>query len=263
MPKFSFSWRKLCVLLTAMGFCAPVLANRLTVAPESHLLFHLGADLILYLHIGGGALGILTGLAASLSKKGSVIHRKSGMVFFWSMALCYTIGALVAPFLETQQSTNFVAAVLALYLLFSGVSAAKRHQFMAGFQEKLGLVVASLITLLGAVFMYLTIQSPNGSMDGSPPQAYVLFLLVGGLAMIGDALAIKKGKLSNPVRIMRHLWRMSMSFFIASGSVFFGQIQFFPDWFAQSLLPIALGFFPIVIMVIYLGKFGYLKVKRA
>jgi hypothetical protein len=235
-------------------FASPASANRLEVQSDAHWFFHLGALALLYLHIAGGAIGIVSGVLASLTVKGSKSHRIAGKVFFWGMLICYLIGALVAPFLDSQQSTNFVAAILALYLLVSGVSAARRRNFTAQTSEKIGLLVATAITLLGAVFMYLSSQSPNGSVDGSPPQAYILFVVAGGLAVLGELQVIYKKRLSNTARIARHLWRMCTSFFIASGSLFFGQAQFFPDWFNESLLPLMLGFFPFLIMLIYLVK---------
>lgn len=237
-------------------------ANTLDVPSDSSWFIQFGASLLLYSHIGGGALGILSGIVASISKKGSVLHIRAGRVFFWSMSVCYLIGAVVSPFLDTQQSTNFVASILALYLLLSGVSAAQRRQFVAGGREKTGLVIAVLITGVGAVFMYLAAQSPDGSVDGSPPQAYVLFILAGSIGIIEEVRTIYLKKLTQNARIVRHLWRMSMSFFIASGSAFFGQAQFFPSWFNESLLPLLLGFFPLVVLLIYVAKHTIIVIKQ-
>ena len=245
------------------AYCStPVLANTLEVSPDANWIAHAGAALLLYLHIGGGALGIVSGLIASLAVKGSVLHRKAGVLFFWAMLVCYVIGALVSPFLNSQQSTNFVAAVLALYLLLSGVSAAKRRRFVAGMPEKIGLVMALLITTIGITFMVLSAQSPDGSLDGSPPQAYLLFVLAGSLALIGELKVLWQKTLSQTARVVRHLWRMCMSFFIASGSAFFGQAQFFPSWFNDSFLPLILGFFPLLIMLIYTGKYAVSSLIR-
>lgn len=262
MPAYLIKPSLMLVACFAMLLSFPASAVRLEIAPESHWILHLGAGILLYTHITGGALGILSGIVASVSKKGSRVHRASGKLFFWSMFICYLIGAFVAPLLDIQQSTNFVAAVLALYLLCTGVSAANRRKFVAGNQEKIGVLVALTITVLGAVFMYLAAQSPDGSLDGSPPQAYILFLVAGGLAVIGDIKALMQKQLSQIARIARHLWRMSMSFFIASGSAFFGQAEFFPDWFSDSLLPVAFGFFPLIILLIYVIKYSWLAIKQ-
>lgn len=237
-------------------------ANTLDVPADASWYIHVGAAVVLYSHIGGGALGILFGIVASLAKKGSVLHIRSGRIFFWAMAVCYLIGAVVSPFLDSQQSTNFVASILALYLLLSGVSAARRRKFLAGNREKIGLAIALLITMMGAVFMYLAAQSPNGSVDGSPPQAYILFILAGSIAIFEEARTIYVKQVSQNARVVRHLWRMCMSFFIASGSAFFGQAQFFPDWFNESMLPLLLGFFPLVVLLIYVGKHTLIAIKQ-
>ncbi|NMH60396.1 hypothetical protein [Alteromonas ponticola] len=229
-------------------------AAKLTVEPESHWWLSFGAAVILYAHIGAGVIGVVTGFVTSFTFKGGRTHRMTGRLFVVAMLVCYLLAAIVSPFLETQQSTNFVAAILALYLLISGTRAAQCRTFVAGLGEKIGLVCALFITMLGATFMYLSYQSPDGSFDGSPAQAYVLFIVVGSLAFAGDLTALVKKSLSHKMRISRHLWRMCMSFFIASGSLFFGQAQVFPDWFNASLLPLALGFFPIAILIVYFVK---------
>lgn len=244
----------LSTFLMLVLFSASANANRLEVSAEAPWILHISALFLLYAHIGGGAIGLGSGVVASLSKKGSFVHRIAGKVFFISMFICYLIGALVSPFLDSQQSTNFVAAILALYLLVTGVVVARRKKFVAGLAEKIGLVVAILITSLGVTFMYLAAQSPGGSLDGSPPQAYVLFIVAGGLAAIGELNVIIRKQLGPVARVARHLWRMCMSFFIASGSLFFGQAQFFPEWFNQSILPILFGFFPLSVLIIYIAK---------
>lgn len=231
-----------------------VLAENLEVAKETSILLHWGAKLLLYAHIAGGIIGMFAGTVASLASKGKLIHRKAGQVFYWAMLVCYLIGALVAPFLQTGQRTNFVAGILALYLLTSGVSAAKRHKFNAGVTEKLGLVIAFTITFLGACFILLAHNSPTSTIDDSPPQAFVLFVVAGTLALIGEIRVLLVKTLTNAQRTIRHLWRMCFSFFIASGSLFFGQPGIFPDWFNSSMLPLLFGFFPFFILLIFLGR---------
>lgn len=249
----SFSIVVLNICLTLL-LISPVFAESLKVAKETSILLHWGAKLLLYAHIGGGIIGMLAGTAASLAPKGKRFHRKAGQVFYFAMLICYLIGALVAPFLESGQRTNFVAGILALYLLTSGVSAARRHKFSASLAEKIGLVTALTITLLGAYFILLASNSPTGTIDDSPPQAFILFVVAGSLALIGEIRVLYKKTLTNVQRTIRHLWRMCFSFFIASGSLFFGQPGVFPDWFNGSLLPLLFGFFPFLVLLIFLGK---------
>lgn len=242
------------ILCLYIGQIDHAFAETLKVAKHNNVLLHWGAVLLLYAHIGGGIIGMLAGTTASIVPKGKTLHRKAGKVFYLAMFICYLIGAIVAPFLESGQRTNFVAGVLALYLLTSGVSAAQRRDFYAGIGEKIGLVVALTITVIGLYFMYLASISPTGTIDDSPPQAFVLFVVAGSLALIGEVRVLIGKTLSSAQRTIRHLWRMCFSFFIASGSLFFGQPGVFPDWFNASFLPLLLGFFPFLVLLIFLGK---------
>jgi hypothetical protein len=47
---------------------------------------------------------------------------------------------------------------------------------------------------------------------------------------------------------------MCFSFFIASGSLFFGQPQVFPGWFAESIWIVLLGFAPLLVLLYWLIK---------
>lgn len=238
-------------------FSGSASAARLVVEAEAPMFLHVGAAILLYAHIGGGAIGIMSGFVAGLSRKGHRIHRLAGKTFFISMFICYLLAALVAPFLDTEQRTNFVAAILALYLLLTGVFTARRKIFVAGIAEKIGLVFALLITAMGLSFMAMSNQNPSGTVDGAPPNAFILFVVVGAVAAAGELNAILRKTLSPASRIVRHLWRVCLSLFIASGSLFFGQAAFFPDWFNGSILPMVFGLFPFVVLFI-----GVLKYKN-
>lgn len=229
-------------------------ATRLEVSPNASAWAHLGATILLYLHIGGGTVGLLAGATASIAQKGRPVHRAAGKVFLISMFITYTIGAGVAPFLTDGQRPNFVGGILALYLLITGVIAARRRVFHAGPAEIVGLLIALLITGMGILFMLMGANNGTGTVDGSPPQAFFLFVFVGSIAAAGELNVIIRRTLSNTARIVRHLWRMCFSFFFASGSLFLGQPQLFPDWFNASILPILLALTPIIIAVIWATK---------
>lgn len=247
-----------------MLFCATTVdAATLEVSLDAPGWVHIGAALLLYLHIGGGCVGLLAGTAAVVARKGSRTHRWAGKIFFVSMFVAYLIGGGVAPFLNEGQRPNFIAAVLALYLLVTGILAVKRKNFKAGIAEKIGLIVASAITSMGLLFMYMGANSESGTVDGSPPQAFLLFTIVGGFAAIGEIKVILQRTLSNTARIMRHLWRMCLSFFIASGSLFLGQPQLFPVWFNGSVLQFMLALAPLIVALIWLIKMKFgLKIRR-
>lgn len=228
-------------------------ADTLQVPSGAPLWMHLGAGLLLWAHIGGGAVGLASGAVAIAARKGQKIHRSAGAVFFVSMLITYAIGAGVAPFLESGQRPNFVAGVMALYLLVTGwLTAHDRVEVRAGVAHYAGLVFALALVAMGATFAWMGSQSETGTVDGSPPQAFILFMVAGTFAAAGELHVILRKTLRGAARTARHLWRMCFSMFIASGSLFFGQPQVFPQWFHDMTLPIWLGFAPLFAMVIWL-----------
>lgn len=237
--------------VTTLGACAAQ-AETLRPAADAPAWMHLGAAALLYLHIGGGTAGIVSGVVASLSRKGGAAHRVSGWIFAVSMFITYVIGAGVAPFLLQGQRPNFVGGVLALYLLVTGVLAAKRRRFEAGRAEWVGLACALIITGLGLAFVVMGANSASGTVDGSPPEAFYVFIIAGVAATAGEINVIVKGSLSGMARLTRHMWRMCGSFFLATGSLFMGQPQVFPDWFNASPLPFLLSFAPLFVMLTWL-----------
>jgi hypothetical protein len=170
------------------------------------------------------------------------------------MFAAYAIGAGVAPFLDTGQRPNFVAGIMALYLLISGAMAARRRDARAGAPEVIGLIVALSITVAGVIFMRMGAASPSGTVDGSPPQAFFLFTIAGAFAAAGELHVLVRKQLSNVSRIARHLWRMCFSLFIASGSFFLGQQQVFPEALQDSALLYIVALSPLPVMLFWLGK---------
>lgn len=242
------------VLLLSLPLAAGLAhADNLYVPPDAPMWMHLGAGLLLWAHIGGGAVGLIAGTVTIASPKGRPVHRAAGAAFVASMAITYAIGAGVAPFLETGQRPNFVAGLMALYLLVTGWLAAKqRVEVRAGLAQYTGLAFALGLVALGAMFAWMGSQSETGTVDGSPPQAFYLFMVAGTFAAAGELHVIVRRSIRGAARTARHLWRMCFSMFIASGSLFFGQPQVFPQWFHDTTLPIWLGFAPLFAMVIWL-----------
>jgi len=227
-------------------------AGRLEPAADSPAWMHLGADLLLVLHIAGGAIGIISGAVASLSKKGARVHRASGWVFFISMATCYVVAAGVAPFLDEGWRTNTVAAVFSLYLLLSGVRAARVKKLKGGLEARIGVLIAGSVFGIGVLFAIQGASHPTGTLDGSPPEAFITFIVGGLAATVDEVRLLRRGELRGRSRLVRHIWRMCASYFYASGSFFLGQPQVFPGWFNATPLPSLLAFFPLLVMAWYL-----------
>lgn len=226
----------------------------LHVSPDAPALLRDAATALLVLHIGGGGLGILSGATALLTRKGARLHRAAGTVFFVSMLTAYTIAAAVAPFLDDGQRTNFLAGILALYLLLTAWITVRRPEGKAGRFEIAGLAVAVFIIAAAVIFMRQAAQSPTGAIDGSPGQALYVFIIAGAFGAAGDLNMILRRGLAGAARIARHLWRMCFSLFIASGSFFLGQQKVMPEWIQGSPVLIVLALAPLAFMIFWLVR---------
>ena len=227
-------------------------AGRLEVADDAPAWAHIGAAILQWGHIGAGTLGLLMGTLALLAKKGSGLHISVGRVFVAAMFVTYLIGAGVAPFLDEGQRPNFVGGVVALFLLITGWRSARVGEIRAGRANVFGLLFSLIIVATGAVFFHMGQNSPTGTIDNAPPQAFILFMVAGSFAALGEFNVLIRRQLGAAARVARHLWRMCFAFFIGTGSAFLGQMQFFSDWFLATPLPYIFALAPLVALPIWM-----------
>lgn len=193
-------------------------------------------QVLLFMHIGTGALAVLAGAWALIARKGAMPHRRSGQVFAVSMGLSAASGAGVAALLPGQLIT-LLAGLLTVYLIATGVLAARRGRETFPWPDAiLAMVGLGLAGAMGAMAV-LANADPAGTFQGYPVAAYGF---LGGIAAIGavsDGVRLVKWRIpmERRARISRHLWRMSVAFFIAAGSAFTGPgASAFPDWLRES-----------------------------
>ena len=234
----------------------------LYVDPASSVLVHVAAAAVLYLHIGAGSVGILSGVAAFVFRKGSDLHRLAGKIFAVAMMMMSGIGACVAPFLPTPERASVVAGVVTFYLVLTSWTAVKRKPGQVG-RFDYGVLLTSLgIAIAGIYFFWLAAQSTTGKLDGQPGAAFVLFVIIGSLAAVGDLRLILNRGVTGATRVARHLWRMTVAFFIAANSLFLGQQQVFPKAVRDSGLLNAPALLILGLLVYWLCHVGYGAYRR-
>ena len=172
---------------------------------------------ILAVHIGMGTLGVLSGAAALLFRKGGGPHRAVGTVFVLAMVLM----AATASILETMKPEPgflVVGGLMTIYYVTTAWMAGRRKDGESGVFEIVAFIAALPLAVAFALAAYAL---ATGAMKvPNPFFPYVLCLLVGGttLAAVGDLSVIWRRGLIGAQRIARHLWRMCFGLFIAVGS---------------------------------------------
>ena len=203
---------------------------------------------LLIFHICAGITGILSGAAAMTFRKGSRWHGLAGNVFFVAMLVLGSSAVYLA--LLKHQMNNVFGGILACYLVATAWSTAKRRDGETSVFDWGALVVALAMGVRILAYGIEAAKSPKGSISGVPAGMFFFLGSVAVLAAAGDIRMLVRGGVFGAKRVVRHLWRMCFSFFIATGSFFLGQQKVFPAswrgaavWFVPALLPLVLMIF--------------------
>src|ERR1700686_1901937 len=95
---------------------------------------------LLIVHICGGIMGLLSGSAAMVVRKGSRLHKRAGDVFVISMLTMGASGAYLASM--KSQTTNIFAGILTFYLVSTAWLTARRREKQTGIFDGVALLVA-------------------------------------------------------------------------------------------------------------------------
>ena len=165
--------------------------------------------LILVIHICGGVVGLLSGVAAVSFRKGSPRHRVAGNIFFISMLTLGSTAALLG---------NVFGGALTLYVVTTGWLTARRREGQTTIFDWGALLFGLAV---GVPIMIDGLSIVSGSIPPKPgvPVGMILFLgSVALLACAGDVRMLVRGGVFGRQRVARHLWRMCFGLFIATGS---------------------------------------------
>ena len=195
---------------------------------------------ILIIHICGGVVGLLSGIAAVSFRKGSPRHRVAGNIFFVSMLTMASTAAYLG---------NVFGGASALYLVTTGWLTARRREGETTIFDWGAFLVC---LAMGSVIMIDGLRVVTGAVAPKPgvPVGMILFLgTVVLLAAAGDLRMLVRGGVFGRQRVARHLWRMCFGLFIATGS-FLGQKRVFPLLGGPKIMLLAA--LPLVLMIFWL-----------
>lgn len=232
----------------------------LHVSPESPWWIAAGAMLILVVHIAGGTIGLLSGTAALIARKGSRQHRLAGTIFLVSMLVMATIGASVSPFLGHGLDT--IAGTFTIYLVVTAWLTVKRRGGEIGRAEIIALAVALGAVVAGVTLGTLGVARPRGIIAGYPAMAYFVIAVIVALAAAFDLKVILRGGITGTPRIARHLWRMCVALFIAAASFFLGQQKIMPVSIRGSFFLMVPPLAALAVMVFWLVRVRFSGANR-
>jgi len=217
--------------------------------------------ILLYLHIAGGTLGILSGFPAMFLRKGFRWHRLAGNVFVISMLTMSACGTILA--IRKDQVGNVFGGVIAFYMVATAALTARHRDGETSLLDWGGLLFASAAGI-GMVTLGLRVASnliPPA--DGVPTAMYFVFGSIALLSGAGDLRMLLRGGLCGGQRIVRHLWRMCFGLFVASASVFLARAQLFPALFRKTGALVFLTLLPPLVAIFWIIRFRLKKGYKA
>ena len=219
----------------------------------------------LIIHICGGSLGLLSGTAAMIFRKGSPRHVLAGKIFVASML---TMGVFAVYLAVTRhQPNNIGGGILTVYLIGTAWLTARRRD---GETYRFDWV-ALLIPLAIGIFLWtigIKVVRSGASSQGGVPVGMTFFMgSVCLLAAAGDVRMLVRGGVSGAKRIARHLWRMCFGLFIASGSFFLGPSnrplrllstvgigKYLPSALFSTTLYLILTILPLILLIFWVVR---------
>jgi uncharacterized membrane protein len=212
------------------------------------------------LHIAGGVLGLLSGAGAMTFRKGSRLHAMTGNVFFVSMLTMAGAGAFMA--IVKDQPSNIIAGILTIYLVTTARMTARSKSGQVGVFDWVAMFAATAIGII-LVGMGMSAIHAGATPPGGAPAA--MYFIIGSIALLcaaGDVRMGACGGVTGAKRLVRHLWRMCFSLFIASGSLFLARPHLFPAFLVRAHVIQLLGFLPLLLMIFWLLRVWFTKTYK-
>ena len=208
---------------------------------------------ILFPHIAAGLIAIVAGTLAVVGRKGGPLHARAGTWFFVAMLVLGLSAAVLEPFRAPTPGSP-VGGLMVCYFVATSWFAARRRDGRTG---KFEIGACAVALLAGAVILWSGLTGQASSPVGPGPA--IIFGTVCMLAGLLDLNAVLRSPLSGRQRISRHLWRMCVAFFIATGSFFLGQQDVLPAAMRGSPWMFVLAFAPIAVMLFWLSRLRFAK----
>lgn len=187
-------------------------------------------------HLAVGCCSVVAGFLALSFRKGSGLHKYTGMIFAVSMVLLCSSGSALSVARNLQ--FTFLLSALSLYLVLTGWWAASCPQQKVSVWGRVSLTLIVLYCLVCFSWAALGIALEWGHPVTEPPYgAYVFLGACGLLFMAGDWRWLNADHMTIGRRHQRHLTRMCASMLIATSVFFLGNNHVLPaPWRTAPLL---------------------------
>jgi len=186
--------------------------------------------ILIYIHASLGGIALLAGTVAMSSQKGKNIHKKSGLIFFYSMVTSILISMIVAVSPNHKSPFLFAIGIFSLYFVLTGYRALKFKKPVNLFVDKW---IARIMIIIGSLMITLpVIFTQNINI------VLAVFGLLGIIFSIKDLTLYKTPQHLKKIWLKLHLSKM-LGGYIAATTAFVVVNSFFPSfygWFIPGII---------------------------
>lgn len=213
---------------------------------------------LLVIHIAAGFVSLVSGLIAMASRKiANKIHSKAGDFYYKSMSFM-TVSAAALTFFEPDR-LSLGAAIWSFYLVQTARNAAITRGNLNTKTFKIllipGLIAVSLFFHGGL----MALMSAGKEFQDRPAMIYFVFGLISAIGLALDLSLLLRKNLNYRDRILRHLWRMTISYLLAATSLFLGQQDDVFPFMQGSPILLLPSIFTIGFLVFWLFRVRFAK----
>ena len=188
-------------------------------------------QIFIYIHAAFGGFALLAGLVSIIAQKGKNIHRKSGLIFFYSMMLSGIIAMIVAVLPNHESPFLFAVGIFSLYFVLTGNRALNFKRKNPDL--KIDKLISIIMIATGVLMILLPII-----LTKSINIVLVVYAIVGIIFSVGDLILFR-----NPERLRKgwlklHLGKM-LGGYISATTAFVIVNKIFPSfygWFIPGIV---------------------------
>lgn len=190
-----------------------------------------GITIFIIIHAAFGGIAFIAGFISMIAKKGLNLHRKSGLVFFYSMVISAISAMLIAVLPNHESPFLFAVGVFSLYFVLVG-KRALRFKFKnpnLAFDKLIAviMIITGVLMILLPIIMYQKLNI-----------ILLVFGVVGILSAIKNLIIYKDLERLRKGWLKIHLGNI-MGGYIAATTAFVVVNQFFPSfygWFIPGII---------------------------
>lgn len=188
-------------------------------------------QLLIYIHAGFGGLALVAGFISILAKKGQLVHKKAGLLFYYAMLISGILAMIIALLPNHQSPFLFAIGIFSSYFVLTGYRALRFKRKNPPL--KLDKWIAWIMIATGVFMIFLPII-----LAGTINIVLTVFALVGISLSTRDLLLFQKPEKLRKVWLKLHIGKM-MGAYIAATTAFVVVNQFFPGvfaWFTPGII---------------------------